>query len=255
MQTVFQAGLAVVLGPAISLLSLPSILTTVTQNFANVVAAVPNVLLPIGLAALSPLAGASYVFGNTGQQVIDAVKAGQFGDAINAIVNAPAAFTDAILNGVESQGTVGLLSPYTGDFSSGLVATLLHAREVIAQAITPATPSVLAASNAVTDLPTAAKTVTLSTGAPETHNSGTATSEKSTGAIKVAESVDAAKPAETSDSTTGTTSSKHRAGSDRASSSAHAAPTGSASGSDKGNGSVKKSGSSAKKSAGSSSSD
>ena len=169
-QTVYQAGLGLVLGPVISLLTIPDIFTQATQHFANVVAAIPDVLLSVGLSALSPLSGAVYVYGNTGQQVIDAVRNADVGAAINAIVNAPAAFTDAILNGVESQGSVGLLSPYAGEFSSGLFASLIHARDTFAQALgasaPPTVPPAQAVSNAVAALPAEDTTVTLSTAAP-----------------------------------------------------------------------------------------
>ncbi|CAN5298120.1 hypothetical protein BH09ACT8_BH09ACT8_21540 [soil metagenome] len=199
-QTVFQAGLGLVLAPAISLLTIPDIFTQATQHFANVVAAIPNVLLPIGLSALQPLAGAAYVFGDTGQQVIDGVNNADLGAAISAIVNAPAAFTDAILNGVAAQGTVGLLSPYTGQFSSGLFAALLNARDTFAQALgAPAPPSAQAVTNAVAELPTEAKTVTLSTAVPgirTPHTSAAAvTPEKTTEATASVESSTAAKPA------------------------------------------------------------
>jgi hypothetical protein len=188
-QTVFQTGLGLVLGPVISLLSLPVILTTAAQNFANVVAAVPNLLLPIGLAALSPLAGAAFAFGNSGQEVIDGLRTGDVASAISAIVNAPAAMTDAILNGVESQGTLGLLSPSTGQFSAGLFAALLNARDALAQAIAPVPPSTAAAKSEVAKLPKGAATVTLSTAAPKpasTDKAATAATGSSTGSKSTA---------------------------------------------------------------------
>jgi hypothetical protein len=205
-QTVFQAGLGLVLAPVISLLTIPDIFTQATQHFANVVAAIPNVLLPIGLAALSPLAGAAYVFGNTGQQVVDALGTADIGAAINAIVNAPAAFTDAILNGVASQGTVGLLSPNTGQFTSGLFASLLSARDIFAQALgAPVPPAAqAAATNAVAELPPETKSVTLSTAAPgiRTPRASAVATETATESTESAGSSTAAKPAATQTSDT-----------------------------------------------------
>jgi hypothetical protein len=193
-QTVFQAGLALVLGPAISLLSLPVIITTATQNFANVVAAIPNVLLPIGLSAIAPIGGAVAAFGASGQAFVDAVGTGDAEAAINAIVNAPAAMTDAILNGIPAQGTVGLLTPYSGPFSSGLIATLLNARDTFAQALGAPVPPALSATSEVAHVPTVAKTITLSTAAPTPLTSETPTvAEKSTAATKSAQAAPTAK--------------------------------------------------------------
>jgi hypothetical protein len=204
-QTVFQAGLALVLGPTISLLSLPVILTTAAQHFANVVAAIPNVLLPIGLSALAPLGGAVSAFGTSGQAFVDAVGAGDAQGAINAIVNAPAAMTDAILNGIPSQGTVGLLSPYSGPFSSGLLATLLNARDTFAQALGAPVPPTVAATAEVTQVPKAAKTLALSTAAPLT--SDTPTVEKGAAGTKSAKAAPTAK----TDTAGPTAAGKHRA--------------------------------------------
>jgi hypothetical protein len=191
-QTVFQAGLGLVLGPVISLLALPAIATTAAQNFANVVAAIPNILLPIGLSAISPIAGAVAVFGSTGQQVIDALGAGDVATAISAIVNAPAALTDAVLNGVPAQGTVGLLTPFSGPFSSGLIASLLNARDTIAQALGAPVPPPAPLANDVAKPPSTAKAVTLSTATPTPVTSDApAITPKTTAAKKF---VSAAKP-------------------------------------------------------------
>jgi hypothetical protein len=172
-QTVFGNILGLVLAPVISLLPLSQITTDATQNFANVVAAIPNILLPIGLAALSPVAGAVYTFGNTGQEVIDGLRTGDVASAISAIVNAPAAFTDAIFNGVPAEFSVGLFSPANGDFGSGLFAALLSARDTLAQALgAPVPPAPMSARREVAKLPSAAATVTLSTTAPKRGSSG-----------------------------------------------------------------------------------
>ncbi len=230
--TVFQAGLAVVLGPVISLLSLPVIFTDMAQNFANVVAAIPNVLLPIGLSAISPIAGVVGTFGSTGQAVIDAVAAGHFDDAISAIVNAPAAFTNAFLNGVPSQGTVGLLTPFDTPFTSGLFATLLNARDTIAQALGAPAPTALAATSKVSELPTAAPTVTLSTATPKPASSGrqapaenaTAATASAAPASTESTSTDSSSATDTSSTstavTTATAGGKHRAQSDKPASAA-----------------------------------
>lgn len=158
--TLFQAGLGLILAPAISLLSLPTIVTNTVQNFANVVAAIPDVLLPIGLSAISPLAGVVYSFGDTGQAIIDAVRVGDLAGALSALVNAPAVLTNAFLNGYPPQNTVGILSPFDGTFNSGLIATLLNARDVIAQALGAPAPAPLV--SAAAELPAATTLVALS---------------------------------------------------------------------------------------------
>ena len=67
--TLFQAGIGLILAPAISLIGATSVVTDTAQRFANVVAALPNVLLPIGLGVISPVASAVYSFGDAGQAV------------------------------------------------------------------------------------------------------------------------------------------------------------------------------------------
>jgi outer membrane biosynthesis protein TonB len=169
--TLFQAGIGLILAPTISLLSLPNIVTNTVQNFANVVAAIPNILLPVGLAAISPLAGVVYSFGDTGQAVIDSLRAGDLAGAVSALVNAPAALADAFLNGYAAQNTVGILSPGAG-FAGGLVAALLNARDTIAQALGAAAPVTATAS--VAALPAASKLVSL---APMATNSSAGAGE------------------------------------------------------------------------------
>lgn len=147
--TIFQAGISLVLAPAIGLLPIFNIPGQIAQNVANVLTALPNAVLPIGLAAISPIAGVFGAVGDTGQAVFDALKAGDIPTALNAIVNAPAVITNALLNGYEPRGTVGLLS-VGADFSAGLVSALLSARNTIAVALGAPAPTVTAAARAAT---------------------------------------------------------------------------------------------------------
>lgn len=158
--TLFQAGIGLILAPAISLIGATSIFTDTAQNFANVVAALPNVLLPVGLAAISPIAGAIYSFGDAGQAVIDAARTGDVAGALSALVNIPAIVTNAFLNGYPPQFMPGVFSPLA---DGGLIANLLNARDLIAQALGAPAPAAAAAvsADAVTALPTASKLVSL----------------------------------------------------------------------------------------------
>lgn len=152
--TLFQAGIGLILAPAISLIGATSVVTDTAQRFANVVAALPNVLLPIGLGVLSPVASAVYSFGDAGQAVIDAARKGDVAGALNALVNIPAIVTNAFLNGYAPQFTPGVFSPLA---SGGLIAVLLNARDTIAQALSSALPPAASAAS----LPTSAKLISL----------------------------------------------------------------------------------------------
>ena len=187
--TLFQAGIGLILAPAISLIGATSVITDMAQRFANVVAAVPNVLLPIGIGVISPVASAVYSFGDAGQAVIDAARAGHVAGALNALVNIPAIVTNAFLNGYAPQFTPGVFSPLA---DGGLVAVLLNARDAIAQALgatAPATANAVTA-DAVTALPTGSNLVSLAatttadvTAATES-TTGTTTTESATSTTK-----------------------------------------------------------------------
>lgn len=157
--TLFQAGIGLILGPAISLIGATSIITDGAQRFANVVAAIPNALLPVGLAAISPIAGAVYSFGDAGQAVIDAARKGDVAGALSALANIPAIVTNAFLNGYPPQFTTGIFSPLVdgGGFGSGLIATLLDVRNAFAKALSSAVPPAASAAS----LPTSAKLISL----------------------------------------------------------------------------------------------
>ncbi|TQR84609.1 hypothetical protein D8S82_21305 [Mycobacterium hodleri] len=153
--TLFQAGIGLILAPAISLIGATSVVTDTAQRFANVVAALPNVLLPIGLGLLSPVGSAVYAFGDAGQAVVDAARKGDVAGALNALVNIPAIVTNAFLNGYAPQFTPGIFSSLA---NGGLIANLLNARDVIAQALSSALPPAASAAS----LPSSAKLISLS---------------------------------------------------------------------------------------------
>ncbi|WP_167098348.1 hypothetical protein [Mycobacterium sp. DL592] len=185
-QTVWQAGLGLVLAPVISLLPVFNIPGQIAQNVANVLTALPNALLPIGLAALNPIAGVVAAVGDTGQAIYDALSAGNITAALGAIVNAPAVFTNAFLNGYAPQGTTGILSVGT-DFAAGLVNALLNVRDTIAKAIAAPAPVPLSAAPAAA-VPALKSTVTVTTAAPaaaaETQTDAADTPATSSGGTK-----------------------------------------------------------------------
>lgn len=165
LNTAFQAMINLVQSPALQLIPLLDIPGQVMQNMTNVVKAAPGFLVYAGLAMVSTVNGVASAFEDTAQAVYDAVGAGNLGAAITAIVNAPAALTDAFLNGYPSTGAVGILTPL-GVGIPGLVGTLLSFRDVFAQALgAPVSfaANAVPSSRAAAATPTPTATVTLDT--------------------------------------------------------------------------------------------
>ncbi|MHA3024802.1 hypothetical protein ACXPWS_31535 [Mycobacterium sp. BMJ-28] len=164
--TLFNAGLGFILGPVGPLLELLQIPVTMAQNFANVVAAVPGVLLGVGFGAIATVNGTIQATSFQAQAVLDALKVGDLMGAAGALVATPGAIVNAVLNGFALTGAPGLLSP------GGLIAQVIQGLNTIAQALAPAPP--LAAKVADTGpsaLPSTASslaTVTLGTEKPAT---------------------------------------------------------------------------------------
>ncbi|MEN4475265.1 hypothetical protein [Mycolicibacterium cosmeticum] len=156
------------------------------QNLANVANQLPNIGLELGLAVLGPTLGGLGAVGAAVQGVVDAVRTGNLGKVLTAVVQAPAVMVNGLLNGgygpnvgglIGLQGinvvAGGLFNP--GGFADntltlpGLVASLVNVRDTIVNALTasaktPTTAPTTAVSS--TALPTAASTVTLRVKAP-----------------------------------------------------------------------------------------
>jgi hypothetical protein len=152
------------------------------QNFANVMATLPNDLAQVVLPLALPVVSALYAVAQTGDDVAAGVTAGNVAAVVNALVNAPANLAGGLLNGA---GNIlgyfpgaGILTPYdssgAGFLDSGPISSLNDLREVIAEAlgkpvpVTPTTTASLAvtpsaAVSAIASVPTASKLVTLST--------------------------------------------------------------------------------------------
>lgn len=122
--------------PLINNLKIPAMMA---QNFANVLQAIPAAIQPIGAIAISTLTTAPQAFALQLQAVSDAVNAGDPLSAVNAVLNMPAAMTDAVLT--------GLFKPYVTAFNTGLVGSLLvDLPRTIAAAIKPPAPPVAPAA-------------------------------------------------------------------------------------------------------------
>lgn len=135
LNTAFQAVLQLVQSPGFALLQSPilSIPGQVLQNATNFVNVAPGFIVTAGLSAISTVNGVASAFEDTAQAVYDAVGAGDFGAAANAVVNAPALLTNAFLNGYTPTGAWGILTPISAGL--GFVPVLVGFRDVFAQAL------------------------------------------------------------------------------------------------------------------------
>ncbi|HEX5143770.1 MAG TPA: hypothetical protein VFW21_07860 [Mycobacterium sp.] len=127
--------LASALGFAVPLISVATIVRNTVDNFAKVVDALDdNLLLPLGLSLIYPIAAVVDQFGTDAQAFSDALRAGDATAALTALLNAPISLINAFLNGTEA--SAGLLTPGTGAYDAGPISTLLRFRNTIAAAMT-----------------------------------------------------------------------------------------------------------------------
>ncbi|OBC05097.1 hypothetical protein A5784_11675 [Mycobacterium sp. 852013-50091_SCH5140682] len=141
------------------------------QNLLNVINDPLAVLIPV-LGALNTVYPAVLVSGNVGQNMVDAIKAGDPLGFVNAVIAGPGQIADAFLNGAEAAGGGGLLGP-----SLGLLSALRQARDAIAKDIAP--PAALTAAVAqLSAAPKApAKVVTLDVAPAPAEQTSTAPTE------------------------------------------------------------------------------
>ncbi|MDR3660472.1 MAG: hypothetical protein P4L86_08740 [Mycobacterium sp.] len=137
--TLFNAGLGLIIGPVFPLIGLLQIPVTMVQNVANVVAQVPNILLGVGLGAIGTINGVMQATAFQVQAVVDALKTGDLFGAVGAVVATPGAVVNSLLNGFTLSGAPGILS------QGGIIDTVIQALNSIAHAIAPATPAPVAA--------------------------------------------------------------------------------------------------------------
>jgi len=205
-------------------------LVNTVNNFAKAFATLPNAVFQVVLPMTFPLLSTINVIVQATQDVYDGVVASDPGAVISTLVNLPANLVGGFLNG---SGMVlgfipapGLLTPYDPNFGflgSGPIASLIQLRDVIAQAI-GATPPSAAATNAAARVPSAAKTVTLTTAAPKAlGKAGSARAPKAASESAAAATAAAAESSSGSGGST-TTSAKSTGGSDSSSSDTKAGP-------------------------------
>lgn len=127
----------------------------------------PATLFPVVGSLLNVFQGPLNALGTTGQEIVDALSAGDVLTALTAVVNIPAELTGAFLNGFTNwEGTpyVGLLfyEPSVGGYYAGLVSSvLLGLTRTIAAAITPQTSLSTTATDEVSKFSADAPTVPL----------------------------------------------------------------------------------------------
>ncbi|AKK26305.1 hypothetical protein [Mycobacterium sp. EPa45] len=210
-----QVVIPLVLAGVTAVSDLTRPLVSTVNNFAKAFATLPEAVFQVILPITYPLVSTINVVVQATQDVYDGVVARDPGAVANTLVNLPANLVDGFLNG---SGTIlggfinapGLLTPYDpslGFLASGPISSLIALRDVIAQAIGATPPPTAAITSAAATVPTAAKTVTLSTAAPEaTGTASTAKGVTKAASESAAESTDAA-DAEATESATGSTGS------------------------------------------------
>ena len=142
--TLFSAGLGLIVGPVFPLLELLQIPVNMAQNFADVVAVAPSVLVGASFGVIGTVNGTMQATAFQAQAVLDALKARDLMGAVNALVATPGAIVNAVLNGFALSGAPGLLT------SGGLIDQVIQGLNAIAHALAPATSTSLAAKVADT---------------------------------------------------------------------------------------------------------
>ncbi|WP_418003337.1 hypothetical protein ACNO8X_25995 [Mycobacterium sp. PDNC021] len=160
--TLFSAGLGLIVGPVFPLLELLQIPVNMAQNFADVVAVAPSVLVGASFGVIGTVNGTMQATAFQAQAVLDALKARNLMGAVNALVATPGVIVNAILNGFALSGAPGLLSP------GGLIDQVIQGLNTIAHALAPSAAPVAAkvADTGPSAVPSAAlSTATVTLGA------------------------------------------------------------------------------------------
>jgi hypothetical protein len=136
---IFSIGL-----PLFPVLDIPG---KIADNFAAVVKAVTglNTLVPVLLGVLGPVEGGIQAFGDSAQAVLDAAKAGESVNALNAAFAIVPNVLGAVLNGYQDNAYPGLLTAQVGGLLYSLTVTIPQA---IATALGAPAPTLTASKTA-----------------------------------------------------------------------------------------------------------
>lgn len=181
--TIIAGPLVVGVGLPLLTSGLLQIPVTIAQNVAAVVGAVFDnaTIVPLLTAAIAPIIAPINAFGQSVQDVVEALGAGNLLDALTAVINVPARLVGAVLNGytdVNGSFTPGLLTVSDNPFGAGLLQSVfVNLPRAIAAALgadtTTATAKVAAADAVATPVSEAAATVTLAV--PAVHSASETT--------------------------------------------------------------------------------
>lgn len=181
--TIIAGPLVVGVGLPLLTSGLLQVPVKMAQNLAAAVGALfDNAnIVPLLTAAIAPIIAPINAFGESVQDVVEALGAGHLLDALTAVINVPARLVGAVLNGytdVNGSFTPGLLTVSDNPFSAGLLQSVfVNLPRAIAAALggeTTATTAKVASADAVaTPSIDAATTVTLTV--PASHNASETT--------------------------------------------------------------------------------
>ncbi|KRE28303.1 hypothetical protein ASG82_06290 [Mycobacterium sp. Soil538] len=187
--TIIAGPLVVGVGLPLLTSGLLQVPVKMAQNVAAAVSALfDNAnIVPLLTAAIAPIIAPINAFGESVQDVVEAIGAGHLLDALTAVINVPARLVGAVLNGyTDVNGTFapGLLTVSDDPFSAGLlqsvfvnlpraIAAALGAETTTTTATATATAKLASADAVATPVTDAAATVTLTV--PASHNASETT--------------------------------------------------------------------------------
>lgn len=181
--TIIAGPLVVGVGLPLLTSGLLEIPVKIAQNVAAAVGALFDTtnIVPLLTAAIAPIIAPLNAFGESVQDVVQALGAGHLLDALTAVINVPARLVGAVLNGytdVNAGFTPGLLTVSDNPFGAGLLQSVfVNLPRAIAAAVsgetTPTTAKVASADPVASPSIDAAATVTLTV--PASHSASETT--------------------------------------------------------------------------------
>ncbi|MBI5339249.1 MAG: hypothetical protein HZB45_16350 [Mycolicibacterium rufum] len=203
--TIIAGPLVVGVGLPLLTSGLLEIPVKIAQNVAAAVGALFDTtnIVPLLTAAIAPIIAPLNAFGESVQDVVQALGAGHLLDALTAVINVPARLVGAVLNGytdVNGGFTPGLLTVSDNPFGAGLLQSVfVNLPRAIAAAVsgetTPTTAKVASADPVASPSIDAAATVTLTV--PVSHNTSETTEPEPTPALDTSDTAETAADADT----------------------------------------------------------